>query len=213
MRCTDESPRRQILIVLAYRPKVRIRPSFRTGRRLGGRADLHSARAVVPICPHWKQFQPPLIGAGSGRVLAEQGSDADPELVQAPNVPRGAAAISQTATARRSYLLPVTLGLSGLGAAAAGVIFHVKREHAARDWNGPNCENPGQTRIGQCQTVDARRQSSERLAIGFYAASGALLTGSLVALVAGRPSEVPRARSGLLGCALDGAGVSCGGRF
>jgi hypothetical protein len=142
-------------------------------------------------------------------VLAEQGSDADPELVSAPST----APSAQNAPRGRSYLLPAALGLSGLGSATAGVIFHIKREQAAREWNGPNCENPGQTRIGQCQTVDARRQTNERLAIGFYAASAALLTGGIVALVAGRPLETPRARSAFLGCAPDGAGVSCDGRF
>jgi hypothetical protein len=146
-------------------------------------------------------------------VLAEQGSDADPELVSAPSAAPSAASNARNAPRDRSYFLPAALGLAGLGTATAGVIFHVKREQAAREWNGPNCENPGQTRIGQCQTVDARRQTNERLAIGFYAASAALLTGGIVALVAGRPLEAPRKRGAFLGCAPDGAGVSCDGRF
>ena len=113
----------------------------------------------------------------------------------------------------RSYFLPITLGVAGLGAAAAGVVFHIKREQAAHQWNGSACEAQGQTRLQTCQSVDSRRQTDERLAIGFYAAGGALLTGSIIALVAGRPSEAPPTQTGLLGCTPSGAGISCDGRF
>ena len=147
-----------------------------------------------------------------GNVLSEQGTDADPQIVRAPS--RTHDESSPPAAAHgRSYFLPITLGIAGLGAAAAGVVFHVKREHAARDWNGPSCENPGQTRIEQCKSVDSDRQTDERLAIGFYAAGGALLTGSIISLIAGRPSEAAPPRAGLLGCAVTGTGVSCDGHF
>lgn len=109
--------------------------------------------------------------------------------------------------------MPITLGVAGLGAVTAGVIFQIKRENAAQDWNGSNCEQPGQTRIQQCEDVDDRRQKYEHLAIGFYAAGGALLTESVIALIAGRPAPSPTLRAGLLGCGLAGTGVSCDGRF
>jgi len=146
-----------------------------------------------------------------GNVLAERGSDADPELVRARNPSQGGAA--SPAPPGRSYLLPVTLGAAGLGAVAAGVVFQIKREHSAQDWNSSSCEQPGQTRLQQCQAVDDQRQKYEHLAIGFYAAGGALLTGSVIALVAGRPAPSPSLRAGLLGCSVVGTGVRCDGRF
>jgi hypothetical protein len=68
-----------------------------------------------------------------GNVLSERGSDADPLLVRrsAHDTP------SARAPHGRSYLLPVALGVAGLGATALGVVFHVKREQAAHEWNGP----------------------------------------------------------------------------
>jgi hypothetical protein len=100
-----------------------------------------------------------------------------------------------------------------LGAIAAGIVFQVKREHAAQDWNSSSCERPGLTRIEQCQNVDDNRQKYEHLAIGFYAAGGALLTGGLIALVVGRPAASTSSRAGLRGCSFAGSGVSCDGRF
>ena len=147
----------------------------------------------------------------NGNVLAEFGTDNDPQLVPAPSAASADGSIVGNTERGRSYLLPVTLGVAGLGAAAVGVVFHLQREQAAHEWNGPNCETIGQTRLQTCKDVDSRRQSNERLAIGFYAAGGALLTGSLVSLIAGRPSEAPR--TGLLGCNLVGSAVSCNGRF
>src|SRR6478735_11146070 len=143
-----------------------------------------------------------------GNVLAERGSDADPELVR-PAPAHAGSADSANAPQKRSYLLPITLGVAGLGAVTAGVIFQVKRENAAQDWNGSGCEQPGLTRIQQCQAVDDRRQKYEHLAIGFYAAGGALLTGSVIALIAGRPAPSSTQRAGLLGCGVVGTGVSC----
>jgi hypothetical protein len=151
----------------------------------------------------------------NGNVLAEFGTDNDPQMVRAPK-PATASFNGSTppGTARgRSYFLPLTLGVAGIGAAAAGVVFHIKREQAAHDWNGPGCETLGQTRLQSCQSVDSRRQTDERLAIGFYAAGGALLTGSLISLIAGRPSEAPPNRTGLLGCNVLGTAFSCDGRF
>lgn len=150
-----------------------------------------------------------------GNVLIEQGSDADPLLGHATTAaPIQAPPGSAPNATQRSYFLPITLGVAGLGAAAVGVVFHAKREQAAHDWNGPGCENPGQTRLAQCHDIDHRRQTNERLAIGFYAAGGALLTGSLIALIAGRPhAETEKTTAGLRGCSFDGTGLSCDGRF
>lgn len=147
-----------------------------------------------------------------GNVLAERGTDADPELVRAEPAHAGPAGGAGAPQHGRSYVLPIALGVAGLGAATAGVVFQVKRENAAQDWNSGSCEQPGQTRIQQCQDVDDRRQKFEHLAIGFYAAGGALLTGSVIALIAGRPAPSTQ-RAGLLGCGVVGTGVSCDGRF
>ncbi len=146
-------------------------------------------------------------------MLGEYGTDVDPQVVRSPSSLRGIGSAAPPAAHGRSYFLPITLGIAGLGAVAAGVVFHVKRERAARTWNGPDCENPGLTRIQSCQNIDSHRQTDERLAIGLYAAGGALLTGSIIALVAGHPSEAPPTRTGLLGCTPVGTGLSCDGRF
>jgi len=146
-----------------------------------------------------------------GNVLSERGSDADPELVRASTPSPGQT--PPPAAQGRSYLLPATLGIAGLGAVAAGVVFQIERENAAQEWNSSSCEQPGQTREQQCQSVDDSRKTYEHLAIGFYAVGGALLTGSVIALVIGRPAASPSARAGLLGCGIVGTGISCNGRF
>jgi len=149
-----------------------------------------------------------------GNVLAERGSDADPELVRADShASQSGTSNAAPAQHGRSYVLPIALGVAGLGAVTAGVVFQLKRESAAQDWNGSSCEHPGQTRLQQCQDVDDRRQKYEHLAMGFYAAGGALLTGSVIALIVGRPAPSPTLRAGLLGCGLAGMSVSCDGRF
>jgi hypothetical protein len=146
-----------------------------------------------------------------GNVLSERGSDADPVLVQ-----HDAASSSENdaTSGGRSYFLPAALAVTGLGALATGVVFNVKREQAAHEWNGPSCENPGSTRQQQCQAVDSRIQSAERLAVGFYAGGGALLAGSFISLLAGRsPEPAPTERASALGCSLVGPGVACSGSF
>ena len=148
-----------------------------------------------------------------GNVLAERGTDADPELVRAEVAHAGPADGAANPSQRgRSYVVPIALGVAGLGAVTAGVVFQVKRENAAQDWNSGSCEQAGQTRLQQCQAVDDRRQKYEHLAIGFYAAGGALLTASVIALVVGRPAA-SSTHAGLLGCGVVGAGVTCDGRF
>ncbi len=150
-----------------------------------------------------------------GNALAERGSEADPEFVRAPAAHPGEGSTPAPAPAphTRSYLLPVTLGVAGLGALAAGLVFQLERDSDAKEWNSPSCEQAGQTRVQQCQDVNDSRERNEHLAIGFYVAGGALLTGSLIALVAGRPAANSSLRAGSLGCGLAGVGVSCDGRF
>ncbi len=150
----------------------------------------------------------------NGNVLAEFGTDTEPQIVRGTAAkPPAIAANADPVPQARSYFLPVTLGVAGVGATALGVVFHLKREQAAREWNGPHCETAGQTRLQSCQSLDSSRERDDRLAIGCYAAGGALLTGSVIALLAGRPSEAPPNRTGLLGCNLLGTALSCDGRF
>ena len=62
-----------------------------------------------------------------GNVLAERGSDADPELVRAETAtPSEGAAAPAAAPHGRSYVLPITLGVAGLGAVTAGEIGTVR---------------------------------------------------------------------------------------
>ncbi|HVW28438.1 MAG TPA: hypothetical protein VHC69_23905 [Polyangiaceae bacterium] len=153
-------------------------------------------------------------------VLAELGSDADPEIARSAPMapaPRGAGTDAPP-TQRRSYLLPAALGGAGLVAAAVGVVFHVERESAAHEWNGPHCEQPtGQSRLQQCGDVDSRRRFDQAMAIGAYSAAGLLLTAGAVTFFMGRsPSSEhpsPAAHAGLVGCGVAGTAVSCAGRF
>jgi hypothetical protein len=151
---------------------------------------------------------------GYGNVLAEYGADADPMLVRKPVAPSGSPSNAHASTQGRSYFWPVALGVTGLGALAAGVVFNVKRERAAHEWNGPRCETPGLSRGQQCAAIDDRVQTDERLTVGFYAGAGALLTASVVALIAGgNHDEAAPAKTGLVGCAVTGPGLSCLSRF
>jgi len=145
-----------------------------------------------------------------GNVLSELGSDADPTLVRHAAPAQSAAAPTPRG---RSYLLPIALGVTGLGAVATGVVFNVKREQSAHTWNGPSCEQPGATRLAQCSNVNDRINLDERLAVGFYAAGGALIAGSVISLIVGRPLPEPKERAGALGCVPTGPGLACSGSF
>lgn len=81
------------------------------------------------------------------------------------------------------YATAATLGALGLASGTAGVVYYLKRENAAEEWNGSGCEQPGSTRAEQCGDVDDRRKRAEALTIGFGAAGGALLIGSVVTLL------------------------------
>ncbi len=152
-------------------------------------------------------------------VLAELGSDGDPQLARPAPGQRAvekAAEAPTPAAHRRSYLLPAVSGGAGLVALGVGIVFHVDRESAAAEWNGPHCEQPGSTRIQQCGDVDRRRAFDQGMAIGAYSAAAILLTGSVITYFVGKSAaETPgkTAHAGLVGCGLAGAGLSCAGRF
>jgi tetratricopeptide (TPR) repeat protein len=116
-------------------------------------------------------------------VLFEAGSDEAPRhlTLEQPRTTTARTETSSREVNRTPYL--VTAGsLTVLGLAAGGVAtaLFVRREDAARDWNGPGCERAGSTRGEQCAAIDDRRRSAEHLAIGFAAGGGALLTSALI---------------------------------
>lgn len=148
-----------------------------------------------------------------GNILAEAGFEEAPLTYDRPL----SADVTPTATvARRSYVLPVTFAALGVGAAALGAVFHVQREDAAREWNGPGCEAPGpETRLEQCGELDEDIRRDGRIAVISYAAAGVLLTTSVVTWFLGAPRPVD-ARSDfakLPACGVAGLGLSCAGRF
>ncbi|HET9952947.1 MAG TPA: hypothetical protein VFQ61_00515, partial [Polyangiaceae bacterium] len=132
--------------------------------------------------------------------------------------------------------LPPTLGGAGVLALAASAYFQVQRERAAREWNGPQCERPGQTRIEQCRSVDDRRRQMQTLAVSGAAGGGALLlSGALAFFIEQANSaseqgerargprsrtvgvrgimERPQAPSGAWSCSAGGLGLHCFGQF
>jgi hypothetical protein len=121
-----------------------------------------------------------------GNVLCELGNEDDPErLVLVGSGPRTAARARDGSDVNRTPFYVTAGAFAALGLAAGGTAtaMYLRREDAARDWNGADCERPGSTRSQQCGHVDARRREAESTAIGFLAASGALLLGSVVTLV------------------------------
>ncbi|RYZ05894.1 MAG: hypothetical protein EOO73_18450 [Myxococcales bacterium] len=115
-------------------------------------------------------------------VLFESGSKDEPHrlaLGVAASAPYSSP--SRPEVDRTPYL--ITAGsLAVLGLAAGGVAgaMAARREDAAREWNGPSCEQLGATRREQCGSIDERRRNAEHLAIGFTAGGAALLVGGLV---------------------------------
>ncbi len=122
-----------------------------------------------------------------GNVLFELGNQDAPErlaLVRSPAPSPSASAPQVTDVNRTPYY--ITAGaFAALGIAAGGIATaqYLRREEAAKDWNGSTCEHPGMTREQQCGNVDTRRQHAESMAIGFAATSGALLLGGVVTLI------------------------------
>jgi len=119
-------------------------------------------------------------------VLFELGSEDEPERLvsvtpSTPSAPRSTR--NSDANPVPYYVTAGALAALGLAAGGVAIAMDVRREDAARQWNGPACEHPGLTRAEQCASVDDRRVRAERLAIGLTAGGGALLVGSLVSLV------------------------------
>jgi hypothetical protein len=152
-----------------------------------------------------------------GNALFRRGSDEVPEVLEAGIRP-GVADRSPDSVHASPGPYHVTAGLLAAGAAmagTAGAIFHVRRERAAEQWNGASCEHPGATRGEQCAAVNARRQDSERLAIGLYTGGGVLLVGSLVTLLIAPSSGQDERRSAELPCGpgVSALGAECRLRF
>lgn len=121
-----------------------------------------------------------------GNVLAQVGGADDPErlLLVASQKPQNQPEPGRRDVNRTPYYVSAgALGVLGLAAGGVATVMMVKREDAAKEWNGSSCERPGMTRLQQCGAVDERRQRSENLALGFGAAGGALLVGSALSLL------------------------------
>jgi hypothetical protein len=119
-------------------------------------------------------------------VLFELGSEDEPQrLVQVTSSRSGPAEPARTgsASAVPYYITSGALGLLGVAAGGFASVMYLRREDAARDWNGPACERPGVTRAEQCGPVDERRKRAQYLSVGFAAAGGALLVGGVISLV------------------------------
>jgi len=118
-----------------------------------------------------------------GNVLSEQGSANEPQRFLSLIPPRVSTSTSTPDVNRTPYLLTAgTLAVLGVVAGGVATAMYVKREDAAREWNGPGCERAGMTRAEQCADVDDRRRRAETLSVSFAAAGSALLVGSAVSL-------------------------------
>ncbi len=120
-----------------------------------------------------------------GNSLRELGNEGSPEALPAAPPPPSeppAPPSSAAADAARApyYVTAAALGALGLLAGGVSTALFLKREDAAKEWNGPGCEKAGATRAAQCAKVDERRRDAEHSSIGFAAAGGALLVGGVV---------------------------------
>jgi hypothetical protein len=130
-----------------------------------------------------------------GNALFRHGTEQEPARLSIVPRRRSGDKPEQAPVSNGGYYLTAGL-LAGAGVAAGGVgaYFHVRREKAAREWNGATCEQPGGTRGTLCEEVNDRRASAEQLAVGLYAGGGALLIGSLVALLVAPGAEAASAK-------------------
>lgn len=121
-----------------------------------------------------------------GNVLFELGTEHEPERLALVNAVRSTPVIEKPAgdsSPAPYYWTAGALATLGLAAGSVATVMYVRREDAAREWNGSGCEQPGSTRGQQCGSVDDRRRSAEKLALGFGVTGGALLLGSLVTVI------------------------------
>jgi hypothetical protein len=119
-------------------------------------------------------------------VLFELGTEDEPQRLLSVTAGRQsspASARSSDANPLPYYVTSGALAVLGVAVGATASVMYLRREDAARDWNGPGCERSGRTRAEQCSAVDDRRKRDEYLSVGLAAAGGALLVGSVVSLV------------------------------
>lgn len=115
---------------------------------------------------------------------------------------------------------PQALAMGGLAAVGVGAVFNYRREKLAGEWNSPKCEQPGQTRLGQCAGINSERKTAERVSIGLYAGGGLAVVGGIVLwLTEQSPKEgQPKTKGDTYStaCGVDtrnGLGASCAGSF
>jgi hypothetical protein len=138
---------------------------------------------------------------GYGNALFRAGSEASPEVLPPAAVATGGEEHPAAAPKRTPYYLAAgILAGAGVAAGATAIYFHVQREKEAREWNGTACEVPGQTRGQQCASVDSQRSKDQNIAIGLYAASGALLLGSVITLLVAPHATTEAARAADFPC-------------
>lgn len=121
-----------------------------------------------------------------GNVVGELGSAEDPERLVLVSSGRPVAASNgpERGVNRTPYFLSAgAMAVLGLASGGIATAMYLKREDAAKQWNGASCEQPGMTRMQQCGSVDDRRHDAQTMAIGFGAAGGALLIGSALTLL------------------------------
>jgi hypothetical protein len=137
---------------------------------------------------------------GYGNALFRLGSEATPEVIEPDPNARDAEARVARQSRRPYYIAAGLLAGAGVAAGATAVFFHVRRQDAASEWNSTACEEPGSTRGQQCADVDDRRKRDQNIAIGLYAASGALLLSSIITLVVAPSSRAESAAARALPC-------------
>lgn len=166
--------------------KIELATRGRQGEAFARRSLAAEPRHRVPIA-HAAELQLFLRALDRyGNVVFELGNEDNPErLAMVGSDPRLGAATPHGSDVNRTpfYVTAGAFAVLGLAAGGTATAMYLRREDAARDWNGANCERPGSTRSQQCGDVDNRRQQAESRAIGFAAASGALLIGSVVTFV------------------------------
>ncbi len=119
-------------------------------------------------------------------VLFELGTADDPRrlvLVSSDQPRTRATTLERDRTPLPYYVTSGAFAALGIAAGSVATLMYMRREDAARDWNGPGCEHPGMSRAQQCEAIDDRRRRAEYAAVGFAAAGGAMLLGSVVSLV------------------------------
>lgn len=180
--------RRDGKLELALRDTQRLVTSVDLYTRVEGRGFAHRHFDAAPsrqlsVPAQSVQFFVRLLDR-HGNVLLQRGREESPEQLPVA----ASSATDPTRPARREidvnraayYVTAAALGAAGLASGGLSAAMYLRREEAAREWNGPDCEKPGASRAEQCAKVDDRRRSAEHLSIGFGAASGALLVGGVV---------------------------------